>query len=145
MMSADPRALWEAVEGGLEATAEDLRVAKTCLALAPPARGAAAFHCQQAIEKLLKGFLMLAAKRSRKTHSLAQLSAAAEASFPEISDLVAAAKDWSRWAVDFRYPTRRGRIKPAPDEDELRRALLVIDALASRLRAANPEPATRNF
>ena len=57
---------------------------------------------------------------------------------------MAAAKDWSRWAVDFRYPTRRGRIKPAPDEDELRRALAVIDALASRLRAANPEPANRN-
>jgi HEPN domain-containing protein len=145
MKSADPRALWEAVEDWLEAAAEDRRVAATCLALDPPARGAAAFHCQLAVEKLLKGFLMLAGKRSGKTHSLAQLSAAAEASFPEISDLVAAAKDWSRWAVDFRYPRRRGRVKPAPDEDELRRALLVIDELAARLRAANPEPATRNF
>ena len=145
MMSADPRALWEAVEGGLEATAEDLRVAKTCLALAPPARGAAAFHCQQAIEKLLKGFLMLAAKRSRKTHLVAQLGAAAEESFPEISDLIAVAKDWSRWAVNFRYPTRRGRIKPAPDEDALRRALAVIDQLAARLRGANPKPATHDL
>jgi HEPN domain-containing protein len=145
MKSADPRVLWEAVEDWLEAAAEDRRVAATCLALDPPVRGAAAFHCQQAIEKLLKGFLMFAAKRSRKTHSLAQLGAAAEASFPEISDLVAVAKDWSRWAVDFRYPTRRGRIRPAPYEDELRRALAVIDELASRLRAANPEPATRNF
>jgi hypothetical protein len=27
-----------------------------------------------------------------------------------------------------------------PDEDELRRALAVIDELASRLRAANPVP-----
>jgi hypothetical protein len=86
--------------------------------------------------------LMLAGKRSRKTHSLAHLGAAAQQSFPEISNLVVAAKDWSRWAVDFRYPTRRGRITPAPDEDALRRALAVIDELVSRLRAANPEPAT---
>ena len=85
---------------------------------------------------------MLAAKRSRKTHLLVQLGKAAQESFPEISDLVDAAKDWSRWAVDFRYPTSKGRIKPAPDEDALRRALAVIDELASRLRAANPEPAT---
>jgi HEPN domain-containing protein len=131
MKSADPRALWEAVEDWLEAGAEDRRVAASCLALDPPVRGATAFHCQQAIEKLLKGFLMLAATRSREMHSLAQLGAAA--------------KDWSRWAVDFRYPTRRGRIKPEPDEDELRRALAVIDELASRLRANNPEPATRNL
>ena len=145
MKSADPRVLWEAVEDWLEAAAEDRRVAATCLALDPPVRGAAAFHCQQAIEKLLKGCLMLAAKRSRKTHSLAQLGSAAEASFPEISNLVAAAKDWSRWAVDFRYPTRRGRIKPAPDEDALRRALAVIDQLAARLRGANPKPATHDL
>jgi HEPN domain-containing protein len=112
--------------------------------LDPPVRGAAAFHCQQAVEKLLKGFLVLAGKRSRKTHSLAELGAAAQESFPEISDLVAAAKDWSRWAIDFRYPKRRGRIKPAPDEDALRRALFGIDELATRLRAANPEHATRN-
>jgi hypothetical protein len=31
-------------------------------------------------------------------------------------------------------------VKPPPDESELRRALAVIDALAARLRAANPEP-----
>ena len=145
MKAPDSRARWAAVEGWLEAAAEDRRVAATCLALDPPVRGAAAFHCQQAIEKLLKGFLMLAARRSGKTHSLAQLGAAAQESFPEISNLVAAAKDWSRWAVDFRYPTRRGRIKPAPDEDALRRALAVIDELASRLHAANPKPATGNL
>jgi hypothetical protein len=57
MKAPDSRARWAAVEGWLEAAAEDRRVAATCLALDPPVRGAAAFHCQQAIEKLLKGFL----------------------------------------------------------------------------------------
>src|SRR6266853_1004857 len=69
----------------------DRQTVAACMAAEPPLRASAAFHCQQAVEKLLKGFLVLAAKRFRKTHSLAQLGAAAQASFPEIAELVAAA------------------------------------------------------
>jgi len=127
MKTADPRARWQVVEDWLAVPEEDRRVATACLAIDPPMRGAAAFHCQQSAEKLLKGFLTLAAKRSRKTHSLTELGTAAEASFPEIADLVATAKGWSNWAFEFRYPPRRGRAKPLPDEEELRRALGVID------------------
>jgi HEPN domain-containing protein len=140
MTSADPQARWEAVENWLQRADEDRRVAASCMAMAPPSHASAAFHCQQAVEKLLKGFLTLAGKRGGKTHSLARLGNAAAANFPEIADLVAAAKGWSNWAVEFRYPSRRGRAKPLPEEDELGRALTVIDALAARLRAANPEP-----
>jgi len=140
MKSSDPHARWEAVENRLAVAHEDRRVAAVCLATDPPLRSVAAFHCQQAVEKLLKGFLTLAGKRSRKTHSLEQLGAMAQAGFPEITDLVAVAKDWSGWAVDYRYPASRRRAKPLPEEDELNRAPVVIDALAVRLRTANPEP-----
>jgi uncharacterized protein len=143
MKSSDPHAWWEAVEDRLAVAREGRRVAAVCLATDPPLRGVAAFHCQQAVEKLLKGFLTLAGKRSRKTHSLEQLGAMAQASFPEITDLAAAAKDWSGWAFDYRYPASRRRAKPLPEEDELNRALVVIDALAVRLRAANPAPPGR--
>ena len=143
MKTPDPRARWQAVDDWLAVASEDRRVAALCLAAEPPLRGVAAFHCQQAVEKLLKGFLTLAGKRGGKTHSLKQLGTAAATSFPEIAELVAAARDWSNWAVDFRYPARRGRTKPPPDADELRRALEVIDALAERLRAVNPEPPVR--
>ena len=136
----DPRVRWQAVDDWLAAANEGRRVTALCLAADPPLRGVAAFHCQQAVEKLLEGFLTLAGKRGGKTHSLAQLGAGATASFPEIAEFVAAACDWSHWAVDFRYPSRRRRPKPVPQEDELRRALAVIDALVAQLRAANPEP-----
>ncbi len=143
MKSPDPRAQWQAVEDWRAVAEEDRRVAAICMAAEPPLRGVAAFHCQQAVEKLLKGFLTLAGKRGGKTHSLKLLGTAAAAGFSEIAELVAAARDWSNWAVDFRYPARRGRAKPPPDADELRRALEVIDALAERLRAVNPEPPVR--
>jgi len=140
MKTPDLRARWQAVDDWLAVANEDRRVAALCLTADPPLRGVAAFHCQQAVEKLLKGFLTLAGKRGGKTHTLAQLGAGATASFPEIAEFVAAARDWSDWAVDFRYPSRRRRPKPVPQEDELRRALVVIDTLAAQLRAANPEP-----
>jgi uncharacterized protein len=140
MKAPDPRARWDAVEDWLAVAQEDQRVAAACLAMDPPMRGVAAFHCQQAVEKLLKGFLTLAGTRGRKTHSLGELGALAQADFPEIAEFAAAANDWSGWAVDYRYPARRRRRKPLPEADELRRALSVIDTLAARLRASNPEP-----
>ena len=140
MKTPDPRAQWQAVDDWLAVAQEDRRVAAMCVAADPPLRGVAAFHCQQAVEKLLKGFLTVAGNRGGKTHSIERLGTAAAASFPDIADLVAAAKGWSNWAVDFRYPARRGRAKPPPDRDELLQALKVIDALVARLRAANPEP-----
>jgi HEPN domain-containing protein/predicted nucleotidyltransferase len=136
MKAADPRARWEAVERWLAKAEDDRKAAAVCLASGPTLHGVAAFHCQQAVEKLLKGFLVLAGKRSRKTHSLAQLGTMAEPSFPEIADLVAAAANWSRWAFDFRYPSENPPAEPS--DDELRRALAVIDALAVQLRAARP-------
>ncbi len=137
MRRVDPRARWEAVQRWLAVAQHDRRSAELLLA-DPAERGSVAFHCQQAVEKLLKGFLVLAAKRARKTHSLAELGAMAEASFPQIAGLVAAARGWSRWAFDYRYPSDDA--PPEPEEEELQRALAVIDALAAHLRAANPEP-----
>jgi uncharacterized protein len=142
MRSADPRATWEAVRDWLDVAQMDRRGVEVLLAVDPPALGLAAYHCQQAVEKLLKGFLTLAGKRGGKTHSLARLGSAAAASFPEIAELVAATKGWGGWAVDFRYPAQRGRAKSPPDRDELRRALAVVDALVERLHAANVEPPT---
>jgi HEPN domain-containing protein len=140
MKSADPRVRREAVAGWLDVALRDREAAAVCRVAGAALRGIAAFHCQQAIEKLLKGFLALVGKRSRKTPALAQLGAMAEESFPDIGKLVAAAENWSRWAVEYRYPSARGPDAAGPEDDELQRALSVIDALAARLRAANPEP-----
>src|SRR5215472_15988485 len=57
MKRADPRARWEAVEGWLDAAESDRKSAKMCVPAGLSLAGAVAFHCQQAVEKLLKGFL----------------------------------------------------------------------------------------
>ena len=139
MKSSDPHARWEAVEDRLAVAREGRRVAAVCLATDPTLRGVAAFHCQQAVEKLLKGFLMLAGKRSPKTHSLEQLGAMAQASFPRspILSLQPRTGAAGRLTTVIR---RRGAAPSHCRKNELNRALVVIDALAVRLRAANPAP-----
>jgi HEPN domain-containing protein len=139
MRTPDPRTRWQAVERWLAVAERDRAAVAVVLSSGSALHGIAAFHCQQAVEKLLKGFLVLARKRSRKTHSLSDLGAMAEASFPDIAERVAAAENWSNWAVAYRYPSEEGDAPPEPDEDELRRALAVIDALANRLRAERPQ------
>jgi HEPN domain-containing protein len=138
MKTPDRHARWNAVERWLRVAERDRKMVLACMAQDPPLRDGDAFHCQQAIEKLLKGFLTLAGKRGGKTYALDRLGAAAARSFPEIEGLVAAAANWTDWAVVYRYPSDQA--PPMPDETELRKALDVIDELAVRLRAANPEP-----
>src|SRR5712691_9106475 len=65
MKAPDPRARWQAVERWLAVAERDRQAVLLCLAADPSLRAIAAFHCQQAVEKLLKGFLTLAGKRSR--------------------------------------------------------------------------------
>ena len=138
MKAANLRARWEVVERWLAVAEIDRQTVAACLTADPPLRTSAAFHCQQAVEKLLKGFLVLAAKRFRKIHSLSQLGAAAQASFPDIAELVAAAENWTVWGVAYRYPLAEGPDEAAPGDDELQHALATIDALAARLRGARP-------
>jgi HEPN domain-containing protein/predicted nucleotidyltransferase len=135
MKTADPAVRWRAVERWLKVADADRKAVELCIAADPPLRGIAAFHCQQAVEKLLKGFLTLAGKRSRKTHLLSQLGAMAQESFPELAEFVASVDNWSKWVGEFRYP---GGAELEPDEAELRRALDVIDRLAASLRAKRP-------
>jgi hypothetical protein len=80
-------------------------------------------------------------KRGGKTHSLGRLGTAAVASFPELAELVVAIDDWSAWAAAFRYPDEDA--PPEPDEATIRAALGIIELLAARLRAANPEPSAK--
>jgi len=104
MKAPDPRARWEAVNRWLEVAQVDRNAAQALLAV-PSLRTSTPFHCQQALEKLLKGFLTLAGKRGGKTHALDRLGAAAAKSFREIEELVAAARNWSDWAFVYRYPS----------------------------------------
>jgi hypothetical protein len=58
---------------------------------------------------------------------------------PNIAELVAAAENWTIWAVAYRYPLAEGPDEAEPDDDGLQHALATIDALAARLQAPRPQ------
>src|ERR1700733_4605054 len=91
---------WRLVEGWLRHAGDDARIARGCLDLAPPAHGGAAYHCQQAVEKLLKGFLVLADIDFRRTHDLDTLADSALRHFPVLRrPLLTTIGAWTAWGV----------------------------------------------
>jgi HEPN domain-containing protein len=137
MSEPDPSELWDKVLGWLHVADSDHRAARACLAADPPLPGVAAYHCQQAIEKLLKGFLVRSNKDFGKTHDLNELGQSVLAMYPFAGRFVTPARDWTAWNVVYRYPGETGPV-PEPTAEELTRALDLIANLAQMLRTLEP-------
>jgi HEPN domain-containing protein len=85
-MPPDARA--EEAAAWLRRAREDLRAAEVDLAAEPPLLADAAFHCQQAVEKALKGLLARHDHVFPRTHDLAQLARACLEHEPTLEDLL---------------------------------------------------------
>jgi len=140
MTDPDRRAHWQRVEGWIRHAGEDARIARGCLSLDPPALGGAAYHCQQAAEKLLKGFLVQAGVDFRRTHDLDTLIESVLPRFPALRPLLTTLGAWTTWGVAYRYPGE-DEPEPEPGAEELSVALEVIAQLDAALRSHAPPPA----
>ena len=86
-MPHDPARVAETREW-LQKAALDFRAARIDLDAKPPLLEDALFHCQQAVEKALKGFLAWHDVSFRKTHSLEELGASCEQMDPTLKAVV---------------------------------------------------------
>ena len=82
----------------------DLRSAEALAALATPATDTALYHCQQAAEKALKGYLAFRNQPLERTHDLEHLLELATRLDPAFAGLEAAAEFLNPYATAFRYP-----------------------------------------
>ncbi|MGI8551104.1 MAG: HEPN domain-containing protein [Dehalococcoidia bacterium] len=100
----------------------------------PPALpGIVAYHCQQAMEKALKGFLLWRDEPFRKTHELKELvqqCAAVDATFIQLE---ATAAELGPYAVQFRYSGSDAEPTPALAARALHLALDAVDFVKMRL------------
>lgn len=131
----DRAAVREVVEEWIASAETDRKAVAVCLASNPPLVTVAAFHGQQAAEKLLKGFLVLAGQRFRKIHDLAELGKLVLSRYPAVSEVVRAVEPWTNWSIAYRYPGQES--PPPPSVAELTAAVATIDRLAAALRALN--------
>ncbi len=134
MSEANRSDIWQEVLAWLRVAESDRRVAQLCLSAIPPLHGVAAYHCQQAAEKLLKGLLVHAGTHVRKTHDLDVLADLVQAEFASMADLLAPLREWTAWSVAYRYPAEAGP-EPEPSADELTQALILISRLEAELRS----------
>jgi HEPN domain-containing protein len=92
----------------------DLFSAKHLAGAENPLLDTAAYHCQQAAEKALKGFLLYSDIRFEKTHDLDVLISQAAGVEPEFVKCREAGRILTPLAVEFRYPGEY--IEPERDE-----------------------------
>lgn len=80
----------------------------------PPLLDAVVFHCQQAAEKALKGFLVWNDQPFRKTHNLEELGEACLRPDRSLEPTVNRAVPLTEYAWRFRYPGEPEQ--PTPNE-----------------------------
>ena len=132
-MSIPPEKASE-VREWLHKSVEDIRAAELDLGAFPPLVEDSLFHCQQAVEKALKGFLAFHDIQFRKTHDIDELSSKCEELKPGLKSVLGPARDLSVFAGGFRYP---GGAEPPP-VDEAKKMLEVARSACEAVRSSFP-------
>lgn len=104
----------------LEKADHDLRTAEAALALSKPVTDTAAFHCQQAVEKLLKAYLCWRGHEFERIHDLRALALECAGQDSAFEPWVQRVGPLTTYAVRFRYP---GPNDPTLQEVQSARAL----------------------
>jgi HEPN domain-containing protein len=124
MSGPEPQRLvqWEEAERWLTKAAEDLAAGR--LLASGGMRDPAAFHAQQALEKVLKALLVAAAQDLRKTHDLETLSVLANKHWPTLISAPFPLAYLTRWYLTSRYP---GIDDVSPTSEEISDSLQTIE------------------
>lgn len=138
MSGVDPARQRDEAKAWLVTADEDLRAVRLCLDARPPVLGVAAYHCQQAAEKLIKVLLVLAAIPFRKTHDLDELSHLAVPAYPDAKPLLAHLRVRTYWGFAFRYPMpgENEATQQPPTPEEIEETLRHLLDLRVRVAAA---------
>jgi HEPN domain-containing protein len=84
---------------------EDAAAARLCVRSAEPLLSIAAYHCQQAAEKVLKAALIVRGVPFRRTHDLDELPTQLVAAWPAVGVLAEPLRPLTSWGFAYRYPT----------------------------------------
>lgn len=115
---------------------QDRRSAILLLADDPPLLDPAAYHCQQAAEKLLKALLAASGLTIPKTHDLQRLAAIIAPYFPDIIEEIDSVSDLTPWGTATRYPDLEADIGVLPED--IRQALKSLEGLHAAIVGIDP-------
>lgn len=114
---------------------EDFQAAKRLLKPPRALAGSAAFHCQQAVEKSLKGLLTWHDVPFRKTHDLEEIGEVCIRLDPSLKELADRAVPVTKYAWKFRYPGEPDQ----PSRKEVEAALAIATEVYREILARLPK------
>jgi HEPN domain-containing protein len=135
MSGADSAENRAEAERWLAIAIQDISAARACLGVTPPLNGVAAYHCQQATEKISKALLVAAGRDFPKTHDLTALTALVVSVYPALAPVLSQLDAITVWGLAYRYPSEEEG-EHAPAVDEISRRIGEIEALHRRAAAA---------
>ena len=125
----------EHVKGWLIKAQHDLATAGNLAADPDPYLDTAIYHCQQAAEKAVKGFLAFHDQRVVRTHDVRYLVTLAMPFVESLSSCLESAERVTPYATAFRYPDEI--LEPEPEEFE--QALAAAEEICTSVLSALPE------
>jgi HEPN domain-containing protein len=105
---------------------DDLEVSLAARNLPQPRAGIAAYHLQQAAEKVFKAMLVLSGRRLRRTHDLDELAEELAPLYADWRERLDALRPLTVWGIAYRYPGAEDEPEPEPDIAELEQAAALI-------------------
>ncbi len=131
-MQHDPVRLAD-TQAWLNKSRKDMRSAEHGFTASPPLLEDVLFHCQQAAEKALKGFLTWHDIPFRKTHSLEEIGQQCVTIDPTMRELLDRVVPLTEYAWKFRYPGELEEPSIQEAKDSLQIAKDFCDAILARL------------
>jgi len=98
------RVQWAEAALWLAKADDDVRMADLALAADPPMVDPAAFHCQQAVEKIIKALLVGAAATPPRSHDIDLLGRTAATFYPTLEPRMTSFVRLTEWLTASRYP-----------------------------------------
>ena len=131
-MAYDPELIAETRAWFVKA-ANDFRAAQALTAMSPPLLDEAVFHCQQAAEKVLKGFLTWHGRPFRRTHNLEEIGEQCLKIDSTLGQAIDQVTPLTEYAWRFRYPGEPEQPTGQEAAEALSTARLVYESVMTRV------------
>jgi HEPN domain-containing protein len=119
----------------LRRASQDMRAAAHGLRADPPLLDDVVFHCQQAVEKSLLGFLVWHQREHPQTHDIAMIGRDCTEIDPTLQLLIQQAAPLSDYAWKYRYPSDEETPSHAETSEAMNVTHAVVEAVIERLPA----------